>query len=177
MMRSVTALLRRFRRTEEGHVTVEFAIMVPVLLVFLFSAVELGMMTMRNVFLERALDLSVRHVRLNTGGDITHDSLKTMICDEMNLPDCSNNLKLEMIRRDLRNWQDLPTQYTCSDRSEEVQPVTEFSLGTDNELMILRACAKFEPLFPTTGFANALTKDAAGDVALMATSAFVQEPK
>lgn len=43
--------------------------------------------------------------------------------------------------------------------------------------MFLRACAKFEPVFPTLGMGDNLVKDGAGMYALVSTSAFVQEPR
>jgi hypothetical protein len=55
--------------------------------------------------------------------------------------------------------------------------MANMSFGMDNELMILRACAKYEPIFPTSWFPNELTLDEAGDARLMAMTAFVQEPR
>jgi len=43
--------------------------------------------------------------------------------------------------------------------------------------MILRACAKFDPVFPTTGLGKHIDKDGAGQYALTSISAFVQEPR
>ena len=43
--------------------------------------------------------------------------------------------------------------------------------------MLLRACYKFKPVFPTTGLGGQLTKDSEGFTAIVSTSAFVQEPR
>ena len=93
------------------------------------------------------------------------------------IPNCENALRLEMVRIDLRDTVSMPGTADCSDSSEEVQPVRSFVNGQENELMILRACAKFDPIFPTTGLGKQLKKDGAGQFALIAMSAFVQEPE
>ncbi len=178
MIRNLKQRIQRFRNNDAGTSTVEFAIMFPIMLFFFFSGVEMGFITMRHTMLERALDLTVRDVRLATGNIPQHDELKTTICDRAPMiQDCSTNLKLEMILVDPRNWTGIPATADCTDKSEDVQPAREFVHGTDNELMILRACAKFKPVFPAAGLGRELNKDGAGYAALVSTSAFVQEPR
>lgn len=177
MITRLASFGRAFLRKEDGNAVVEFVIVVPVFLFFMVSAAEVGMMSIRNTLLEKGLDQTVRWVRLNTGAAPTHDELKAMICSTEVVPDCMDNLHLEMIRRDVRDWQALPSEFTCTDRSLEVQPMAELSFGMDNELMVLRACAKYEPLFPGTWFTDELVVDDAGDAHLVAMSAFVQEPR
>jgi hypothetical protein len=82
-----------------------------------------------------------------------------------------------MVQVDPRNWVGLDAEADCTDLSEEVAPVRAFVNGTENELMIMRACAKIDPVFPTTGLGKNIAKDGAGQFALISTSAFVQEPK
>lgn len=177
MIQKLFARLRRFRFKEDGNAAVEFVITAPLVLVLMLAGVEMGIMTIRHAILERAMDDTVRWVRLNTGAAPTHGELKAMICSANVVPDCQENLHLEMLVRDLRNWQPLPEQYTCTDQSLTIQPMSEFSLGMDNELVVLRACAKFTPLFPNAMFGSILTTDAAGDAMLTNTTAFVQEPR
>ncbi|MEP2533406.1 TadE/TadG family type IV pilus assembly protein [Shimia sp.] len=168
----------RFKRDEEGHATIEFAIMVPFLFIIMLSAIELGILTMRYAFLERGLDLVVRDIRLSTGTDFAHDTIRDEVCEHAAMiPDCSNNLKLEMITLSLREWTGVPSETVCTNRSEDVQPVTTFASGAENELMVLRVCAKVEPLFPTTGLGATFDVDSAGDYSLIASTAFVQEPR
>ena len=177
MIRPTTSFLRRFKRDEDGNAVVEFALLAPIFIFFMMAAVEVGLMSIRNTMLERGLDQTVRWIRLNTGAAPTHADLKEMICAEEIVPDCMENLQLEMVRRDIRNWQDLPADVACTDRSLDVQPMANLSFGMDNELMILRACAKYEPIFPSTWFTNELTLDESGDARLIAMTAFVQEPR
>lgn len=177
MMARLTTFICRFNRDEDGNAVVEFALLVPIFIFFMMAAVEVGMMSIRNTMLERGLDQTVRWIRLNTGAAPTHAQLKQMICAQEVVPDCMDNLHLEMVRRDIRNWQDLPSDLACTDRSLEVQPMANLSFGMDNELMILRACAKYAPIFPSTWFTAELTLDEAGDAHLVAMTAFVQEPR
>ncbi len=177
MMQSIFKKLRLFRKKDDGNITVEFVVMVPMFLTFMLGAVEIGITTIRASILERALDETVRHVRLNTGTAPTHADLKTMICQFNVVPECESNLRLEMLVRDVRNWEDLPATYACTDASTAILPMSEYSFGMDNDLVVLRACAKYDPIFPNAIFGASLSTDAAGDASLTAMSAFVQEPR
>ena len=72
------ALLRRLI-PEDGSATIEFALQVPVLITILLSGIELGLIQMRHVMLERSLDLTVRDVRLGRLDPVTHDRLRDRI--------------------------------------------------------------------------------------------------
>ena len=178
IIRPVAALLRRFRRSENGSATLEFAITFPAMLFFLLSGIELGFVTLHHAMLERALDMTVREIRLGTGTAPQHDEIKDMICDGAGfIDDCSNNLRLEMIQLDPFNWAEIPANADCTDKSEDVNPVRSFVNGLENELMFMRACVKIDPVFPTTGLGKNMVKDGAGQYALVSMSAFVQEPR
>ena len=43
--------------------------------------------------------------------------------------------------------------------------------------MLLRACLKVQPLSPASWLIDYMQTDAAGDVSIIVTSAFVQEPR
>lgn len=168
---------RRYRRAEEGSTTVEFAVWFPFFLFFLYSSVELGLITMRHAMLERGLDIAVRDIRLGTGNVPQHDELKATICDSaIVIPGCENNLRLEMLPTDMRDWTSLPPEPDCTDRAEEVRPLRAFTPGTSNQLMLLRACLKIQPLSPTSQLVEYMQRDSSGDISILVTSAFVQEP-
>lgn len=178
MSRRIASALRRFRRSERGSMTVEFALWFPVFIMFLYSSLELGVITIRQVMLDRGLDMAVREVRLSTGQAPQHDDLKQRICDfAAIIPDCTQNVKLEMRPTDMRDWQTIPNSADCTDRSEDIRPLRQFTAGTDNEMMLLRACVKFSPLSPTSRLVASMGTDGAGDVKIIALSAFVQEPR
>lgn len=170
--------LRAFRRKEDGNATVEFVIIIPLMLMILFSSVELGVITVRQTMLDRAVDLTVRDLRLGTGSGWQHDDIRDTICDRSGfIESCSISLKLEMVQVDPFNWVAIDEEPDCITSVEEVNPVTTFINGDSNDLMFLRACMKFNPIFPYWGLGDALQKDEDGRVNLYAASAFVQEPK
>ncbi|MFP4275575.1 MAG: pilus assembly protein, partial [Paracoccaceae bacterium] len=144
----------------------------------LYASLELGIITVRQVMLDRGLDMAVREVRLSTGQPPQHDDLKQRICDlAAIIPDCAANVKLEMRPTDMRNWQSIPDGADCTDRSEDIRPLRQFTAGLDNEMMLLRACVKFSPLSPTSRLVASMGTDAAGDIKIVSLSAFVQEPR
>ena len=172
--------LRCWRRAQrdEGNATIEFVILFPMFVFLLVSAVELGFITMRHTMLDRAVDLTVRDIRLGTGTAPQYAQIRDTICERAGvIPDCQNNIKLEMIRMDLRNWQSPPADYDCIDHSEEVQPVRTFTNGMENEMILLRICAMFEPIFPLSGLGRDLKETSVnGYKAMVTATAFVQEP-
>lgn len=171
--------LRIFRRREDGAAAIEFVVMTPLLFGIFMTAMELGVYSMRQMWLDRGLDVAVRQVRLNTANIPSHDALKQTICINAGfLPDCSNSLKLEMIRVDPRAFASLDAEVDCVDRSEPIESQEEpnYITGNEHDLMMLRACVKFSPMFPTTGLGFQLDKDGAGQAVMTAMSAFVQEP-
>lgn len=177
-LRPVSAFLGRFRRSEDGTATVEFALTFPIVMFTMVSAIELGMVSLHHSMLERAMDLTVRDIRLGTGTAPQHDEIKTLICQRAAfIGDCDSNLRLEMVQVNPRNWMNLSPVPDCTDKSEEVAPVRSFVNGMENELMILRACAKINPMFPTSGLGKNMIKDGAGQYSLVSSTAFVQEPR
>ncbi len=176
MILKTLARLLKFRKAESGSVTVEFVMIFPAFLFFILSAVEYSLVTLQQAMLERAVDQSVRDIRLGTGTGMTHDQIKDSICNKaIMVRECDQNLRLEMIIQNAFVGVDLPPEPDCTDNSEEVKPVRQFKQGQSNELMILRACAKIDPVFPTSSMGRALS-DETGQIALTATTAFVQEP-
>lgn len=171
-----------FWASEQGNVTVEFVLIFPLFMLFFLMTYESGMVSLRHVMLERGVDVAVRDVRIGRIATPTRDNLRQRICDVAGIiPDCVNQVELEMVRRDPRNWTSLSNVVRCIDRNEEVQPVVEFTNGTNNELLFLRVCARFDPFLPTTGLGKAIKEandnpTAQGSYALVSTSAFVIEP-
>ena len=167
-----------FWRAEDGNATIEFAITFPAIITILLSGLELGFVTLQHSMLERAMDMTVREIRLGTGTAPQHNDIKDMICARAGfIPDCASSLRLEMVQVDPRDWTGISADPDCTDRSEEVSPVRNFQNGQENDLMILRACAKIDPVFPTTGLGKNMAKDGYGQYALTSTTVFVQEPR
>ncbi|NDU99419.1 TadE/TadG family type IV pilus assembly protein [Pseudoroseicyclus tamaricis] len=174
-------LYRQFRRGEAGTATIEFVIMAPFFLMFLVSAFEVGALMTRNVMLDRALDIAVRDVRLGLiGGEDEeeyYDNLKSRICDNaLVIPNCREEIMLEMRRVNPRDMAVLSPGADCVDREERGKPAREFSTGGEHNLMILRACSLFDPFFPTGGIGSPIPRMENGAYALVSVASFVIEP-
>ena len=63
--------LRKFARRETGTATLEFCIVFPIIMILFIAVFETAMILIRQVMLERALDNTVRLLRLSrqSGGD------------------------------------------------------------------------------------------------------------
>lgn len=169
--------LRRFLKDEGGNASVEFVLVFPAYLALMLMSIELGFITLRHTLLERGLDIAVREVRLGTGTAPQHDAIKQIICDNaLMIRDCDTTLRLEMRSADIRSYNSLDTTADCTDAAEPSKPVRQFTPGQQNQLMLLRACLRFDPLFPDDALGSALTKDASGQSAIVSMTAFVQEP-
>lgn len=169
--------LRRFLKDEGGNASVEFVLVFPAYLALMLMSIELGFVTLRHTLLERGLDIAVREVRLGTGTAPQHDDIKQIICDNaLMIRDCATTLRLEMRSADIRAYNSLDTTADCTDLAEPTKPVREFTPGQQNQLMLLRACLRFDPLFPDDALGSALTKDASGQSSIVSMTAFVQEP-
>lgn len=177
MIRALAAYLARIRAEEDGNASVEFFVVFPVFVMLMLMSVELGFLTLRHTMLERGMDIAVREIRLGTGAAPQHDDIKTLICDNARfIRNCDTQLRLEMRPADIRNFGALDAAADCTDVAQPSNPVRDFTAGQENQLMLLRACYRFDPIFPDDLLGQALTKDANGQAAIVAMTAFVQEP-
>ena len=172
-------ILRRFRQEEKGAVfLIEFAIMAPMLFFMFFFGFELSMHSIRQMQLDRGLEVTTREVRLNTSFAFDHDSLKQAICaNSGGLDKCNENLRLEMVTRNARGFVPMPENADCINSSEEVNPVRGWSLGKEHELMLMRACYRFIPMWGQFGLGAQLDGNGDGYAEMVSISAFVQEPR
>ena len=177
MIRSITNKVRRFFRREDGTATVEFCILFIPMFSMVVMAAELGMIHIRYAMLERAVDTTVRDIRLNTGSAPEYEEIRTVICERTGfIENCQNDVRLEMILLDPFAWQNPPTDADCVDAEEDVNDPRNFANGDSNQLMFLRVCAQYDPILPHIGMADHMTLND-GQYQLITTSAFVQEPR
>lgn len=173
-------LLKFWRRSkaEDGNATVEFVFVVPVFILLFVSIFELGLATVRLTVLEHALDETMRDIRLSTGQTITHDQIRDRICEHGRpLEDCTNSLKIEMVLIDRTTFVLPAIRATCVDKAENAAPVTTVvTNGADSDLMFIRVCYTIDPLFESWGLSAVLKKDDEGNMQLVASSIFAQEP-
>jgi len=168
---------RKFRRSTDGTASVEFVIIFPVVMSLVLMAVEMGVYMTRSLMLDRAIDISMRSLRLGELTPMTHAGLKDDICrNSLIIPDCTNSLSVELVELDLITENPKNRGFVCHDKSDDVSPVLDFGAGAANTLMLVSACATFVPFFPTTGLAATIKLNGAGEYAMVATSAYVQEP-
>lgn len=177
MMTRIRSFFGRFRKSEDGTATIEFAILFPAFMVIFVSAFELGILMTRHALLERALDLTVRNIQLNTSTPPTHDQVRTMICENSSIiPDCETRTKVELVMIDPRVTATIDPSPDCIDTAEPFKPVRQFRNGQQNQIMMIRVCSLFDPIFPTTGLGYQIPRESGNLYALVSTSAFVMEP-
>jgi len=177
LLRTLCRPFRRFSRNEDGGPTIEFVILITPVIWMFMSGAEAGLLNMRSVMLERGTDIAMRAVRINPNTPPTHDQIKQMICDQaLLIPDCMDTLRVEMRSVPRTSFATITASAECSDRSDTIAPVTRFIPGPPSEIMLVRACVKVAPIFPTTALGLMLPKDGAGDYAAVSTAAFVNEP-
>lgn len=177
MLNKLAAFFRGTASKDDGNASVEFVLVFPVLLVLFLASFETGLLMIRQVTLERAVDITVRDLRLSNIEDPTQTELRTRICNNAGLiPDCMTSILIEMRPISTTTWAPLGSDVTCKERSETLDPVVELNPGAAHEIMLVRVCAVFEPWFPTTHLGMQLHRDELGGYALVASSAFVNEP-
>ena len=182
MRRTFSSLLRRssrLRRDESGASSIEFVILFPVFMSVFFAGFESGYLMVRNVMLERSVDLAVRDLRLGDPVPPTFDQFKQSICENaFFISNCNTRVQVQLRPVDMTTWGPLPGDPRCVDVENPLEPFdpTQYNVGGNNELMMVRVCALFRPMFPTTGPALDMQYDSEGNYALVVTTAFVNEP-
>ncbi|WP_127901657.1 TadE/TadG family type IV pilus assembly protein [Solirhodobacter olei] len=170
--------LRAFRRAEAGTASVEFVVVFPIIMLSFFMAIETATYALRMSMLERALNITTRELRLGQMTDPTSAKIAQSICSRASgfIADCNNVVMVELQDVSTSGWTPLAPAATCVNRDAKVQPVTTVNQGSGNDMMIIRACAIIQPMFPWVGVGLALPKDSKGGYDIVATSAFVNEP-
>ncbi|MEM9582631.1 MAG: TadE/TadG family type IV pilus assembly protein [Pseudomonadota bacterium] len=168
----------RRAKKEDGNATVEFVFVVPVFLLLFVSIFELGLATVRLTVLEHALDETMRDIRLSTGDDIKHTAIRDRICEHARpLKNCNSSLQVEMVLIDRDTFKLPKVRATCINKGTNASPSNQLiTNGAANDLMFIRVCYTIDPLFESFGLSAQLKKDSNGDMQLVASSIFAQEP-
>lgn len=172
------AAMRRFLRRETGSATVEFAIVVPLVLTLLLSSIDFGVVMLRQVFLDRAVDIAVRDVRLGRVPTAGISGFRESICENaFLLPNCADSMTIEMRPINTETFAGLTGETQCVNRAEEISPVLEFNPARGRqELMMIRVCVVADPFLQVTGMVLGMPTDASGGYAVVTRSAFANEP-
>jgi len=170
--------LRHFVRDEQGTATAEFALMVPLFFSLFLIGVDAGQLKIRQVMLDRALDIAIRDLRLGTLQQPTLAQLRSRVCANTAIfANCETDLLIELRPVNTATWVLPADPPACIDRSATINPVTTITGGGSNEMMIVRACMIVDPIFPTTPWALQLPLDANGGFQMFSLSSFVNEPR
>ncbi len=173
-MTNLLQRLRLFRKNEEGYSSLEFVLVASTFLTGFFWIFEMGLLLTKEIMLERAVDMTVRELRLFSSPLFTHDYIKQKICDRaLLLDDCDSSLLLELEVLDLNVG--FTTPIACVDKENDITPVTTWEPGQRNEIVYMRACVV---VFPMLSQAFAMFDDTAvTGIELFADTAFVNEPE
>lgn len=166
-----------FLRREDGTTMVEFVLTLPLVLAFLLSSVDLGVLMLRQVFLDRAVDMATREIRLGRVNGDGLEEFRTLVCNgTVMIADCAAATAIELRPIDPATWAGLNDPAQCIDRTAEIAPMLAFNPGAAQDLMLIRVCAVVDPFLDVTGLVLGLPRDASGGYRLVSRAAFTNEP-
>ncbi len=175
--RRLASLVPPAMRREDGTATMEFVLVLPLIMAVFMASFESGLLMTRSILLEQSVDMTMRELRLGHYPAVTNKRLKKEICSRTIIfPDCEDNIKIEMQRVSTSTWNFPVTPEHCINRREDAEPVISLNAGQQNDLMVLRVCVVLDAMFPSTGIAMKLPLDDDGGYGLVARTAFVTEP-
>lgn len=171
--------MRRFLRNRDGMATMEFLVLFPLLMTFIVMIAEVGTYMVRTIQIERALDIAIRDVRLGQNAVRSHDGLRARICSSAFLiTGCEDKLLVELVSLGSAPGGNTPTGgFVCRNRASDIDPVVSFDPSGPGEIIVVRACLVQDPVFPGTGMMAMLPDAQGGGYAILAQSAFVNEPE
>lgn len=170
-------MLRAFTSNRSGATAIEFAILAPIFIAVLFSTFEIGWLVTKSTLLDRALDLTIRQIRVGaTTAPNSQAAMAASICDRLYIiSDCKKSLTVEMTK--ITQATDFPSNgATCVDRGGSFSPTVSFTAGSRAEIMYVRACLVSDALTPLLGIAFHFVKDSKGGYSIVSSSAFMNEP-
>lgn len=170
--------LRRVWREENGVATVEFVLMVPMVLAIFMGSFESGLMMTRSIMLEQSLDMVMRELRLGHYVNPSAALIKSEVCSRtVMLNNCNADLNIELTKISTTTWAMPSASVECVNKAANTQPPVKVTIGQQNDLMLVRACIVVDALFPTTGIGLQLTQaNVGGGYKIVAVSAFANEP-
>lgn len=176
-MRRLSGFFKGWLRREDGTATMEFVLVLPVIMMVFMASFESGLLMTRSIMLEQSVDMTMRELRLGHFGQVTNSLLKKEICSRTIIfPDCRQNIKIQMDRVSTATW-NIPVQPDhCINRRAVADPVVTYGAMLDNDLMVIRVCVTLQAMFPSTGIGLKLPLDRDGGYGLVARSAFSIEP-
>jgi Flp pilus assembly protein TadG len=173
-----------FLKDDSGEAVIEFAFIFPIIFLVFTASIESSMFMAKSVMFDRAVDLTVRQLRLGTLTNLSHENLKSTICRSGMMIDsvtaCVQSLKIWMQPVNTANFTMAAPPKSCVDKTQPINtnnpPANEFAYGADNDIMLMRVCMKEDPMFPTTLVSLKMPVDTDGKAIMQITTTFVNEP-
>jgi hypothetical protein len=165
-------------------------VIIPFLLSLFFASVDVGVSMLRQVMLDRAVDLAVREIRLGNPDFESSDDIKNAICTGiedvssgmrpvMQEDECLAGITVELRIINDESFAGLDEPVGCVDREENISPAVAFtprSAAAPQELMLIRTCVVSDPFIRLTGVLTAMPINANGDYVAVSRGVFVNEP-
>lgn len=176
--------LRRFlqnqSRDTRGSTTVELVVWIPLFLFIFMLIFEYGYGALRYAFLERAARIVAREIAIDVSQAQfgNEDDVKKAICDRTLLysqSNCLDSVGVEFHTRDPFNWTPLPATFSCEGTGILGTPNSVSSIGSANELQIMRVCLELNSIFPTTGLSWGTRLGQSGKTVLGVSTVYVIE--
>lgn len=179
--RSGRGRLGRLWRRDDGTATIEFVLALPVAMAIFMASFESGLYMLREVMLDRGLDLVMRDYRLGRLPKVTHDQLRDLVCAATPvISDCRGQLKVWVSPINTASWAVPVSDTYCGDGNGTLTAQTSGTVknGRPNEMMFVRVCTIEKPIFPTTGIGLQLRADSlTGGYQIAAQTVVVNEPE
>ncbi|MEM6619918.1 MAG: hypothetical protein AAF761_05110 [Pseudomonadota bacterium] len=173
MLKRLRVKGRRFRRDEGGYSSAEFVVVLTTFMTGFAWVFESGTINIRQMMLDRAVDLVVRDLRLYNNPNYSHDFMKAEICRYAYVfQNCDQRLFLDLQPVNLATG--YTKTYSCYDKENDVNPITTWNRGARQEIVYMRACIIVDPMMPN-GVALFPNVQATG-VPLVSDTAFMNEP-
>lgn len=164
-----------FLRDRRGVTAVEFAIVGPVFIAFLFSMIETGWLMTKIAMLDNATSQAAREIY--TGKAPTQEALEAAICDRATVfIDCEANISVELV--EIADFGDRPpTAPDCRDAANPgYTPATSYATASSADIMFIRVCVTTPVITPALGFGLSLPKTPTGRYQVVSSFAFMNEP-
>lgn len=194
-MKRISHFLRSWAKRQDGAVTVEFVVVVPFVLTLFFASVDTGITMLRQVMLDRAVDMAVREIRLGSERMDSSEEFRNAVCSGfedgngnvistgmravMNEAECLAGIAVEMQVIDTTNFSGLDDPVRCVNRELALTPAVAFNPGSGGaaqELMLIKTCVSANPFIRLTGFFNSMPINPDGDYVIASRGIFVNEP-
>jgi Flp pilus assembly protein TadG len=167
----------RFRHDRSGSAALEFAIIAPVLFLFLFGTIETGVVYFAGTALQNATDDAARQVRTGQASGFNVNQFKTQICSEMtgfiSASTCAASIQVDVRQYSSFSGASYPS-VTNTDGSMNTSAMSYPSSLQPCEVVLVRA---FYPWQIITPLMQPLMQNSPGGQYLMtAAAAFRSEP-